>query len=48
MIASARGYVSTAWWAVVAPGLAVALTSVAFGLLGDILQTRLDPSLREP
>jgi peptide/nickel transport system permease protein len=43
MIASARGYVSTAWWAVAAPGLAIALTSVAFGLLGDILQARRDP-----
>jgi peptide/nickel transport system permease protein len=47
MIASARGYVATAWWTVFAPGLAIAITSVAFGLLGDILQVRRDPSLRE-
>lgn len=33
-IASARGYVSTAWWTVVMPGAAVAITSIAFGLLG--------------
>jgi len=45
-IAAARGYVSTAWWTVVAPGAAVALTSIAFGLLGDIIQVRRDPSLR--
>jgi peptide/nickel transport system permease protein len=45
-IAAARGYVSTAWWTVVAPGAAVALTSIAFGLLGDIIQIRRDPSLR--
>ncbi|WP_395448949.1 ABC transporter permease [Aminobacter sp. UC22_36] len=45
-IASARGYVSTAWWTVVAPGAAVAITSIAFGLLGDIIQVRRDPSLR--
>jgi peptide/nickel transport system permease protein len=45
-IASARGYVSTAWWTVVAPGAAVAITSIAFGLLGDIIQIRRDPSLR--
>jgi peptide/nickel transport system permease protein len=45
-IASARGFVATAWWTVVAPGAAVALTSIAFGLLGDIIQVRRDPSLR--
>lgn len=45
-IAGARGYVSTAWWTVVFPGAAVALTSIAFGLLGDIIQVRRDPSLR--
>ena len=41
MISDARAYVSTAWWAAAAPGVAIALTSVAFGLLGDILQMRL-------
>jgi peptide/nickel transport system permease protein len=46
-IAGARGYVSTAWWTVVAPGAAVTITSIAFGLLGDIIQVRRDPSLRE-
>lgn len=46
-IASARGYVSSAWWTVVAPGVAVAITSIAFGLLGDIIQVRRNPSLRE-
>lgn len=45
-IAGARGYVSTAWWTVVAPGAAVAITSIAFGLLGDIIQVRRDPSLK--
>lgn len=45
-IAGARGYVSTAWWTVVAPGAAVAITSIAFGLFGDIIQVRRDPSLR--
>jgi len=45
-IAGARGFVSTAWWTVVAPGAAVAITSIAFGLLGDIIQVRRDPSLR--
>ncbi len=45
-IAAARGYVSSGWWTVVAPGVGVAVTSVVFGLLGDIIQTRRDPSLR--
>lgn len=45
-IAGARGYVSSAWWTVVAPGAAVAITSIAFGLFGDIIQVRRDPSLR--
>jgi peptide/nickel transport system permease protein len=47
-IAGARGFVATAWWTVVAPGAAVALTSIAFGLLGEIIQVRRDPSLRSP
>jgi peptide/nickel transport system permease protein len=46
-IAGARGYVSSAWWTVVAPGVAVALTSIAFGLLGEIIQVRRDPTLRD-
>lgn len=45
-IAAARGYVSSAWWTVIMPGAAVAVTSIAFGLLGDIIQVRRDPSLR--
>lgn len=47
MLAGAKGYVSTAWWAVAAPGFMIALTSVGFGLLGDTLQVLRDPSLRE-
>lgn len=46
-IAGARSYVSSAWWTVVAPGIAVTITSIAFGLLGDIIQVRRDPALRE-
>lgn len=46
MIAAGKGYVSSAWWVVAAPGLAIAVTSIAFGLLGDILQVWRDPSLR--
>lgn len=46
MVASARGYMSDAWWAAAAPGAAIAITAVAFGLFGDILQVRRDPTLR--
>jgi peptide/nickel transport system permease protein len=47
MISAGRSTMSMAWWAVAAPGLAVAVTAIAFGLLGDILQARRDPSLRK-
>lgn len=47
MLAGAKGYVTTAWWAIAAPGAAIALASIGFGLLGDILQTRRDPALAE-
>jgi peptide/nickel transport system permease protein len=47
MIAGARAFVSSAWWAVVAPGVAIVITSVTFGLLGDMLQSWRDPTLHE-
>jgi peptide/nickel transport system permease protein len=45
MIADASGYVSSAWWIAAAPGLAIVICAVAFGLLGDILQVHIDPTL---
>jgi peptide/nickel transport system permease protein len=47
MIASGRAYVETAWWLVVFPGLAVALTVTSFNLFGDWLRDTLDPTLRQ-
>jgi len=47
MIASGRAYVETAWWLVVFPGLAVALTVMSFNLFGDWLRDTLDPTLRQ-
>lgn len=47
MVSDAKGYVSSAWWAVAAPGAMIAITSVAFSLLGDILQVWRDPTLRD-
>lgn len=46
MTSDGRGYIVTAWWASLAPGIAITLSVIAFGLLGDILQKRMDPSLR--
>lgn len=47
MIASARDYMELAPFLVVWPSLAVALTVLAFNLLGDGLRDALDPRLRE-
>jgi peptide/nickel transport system permease protein len=46
MVADGRSYVVTAWWIVVVPGVAIALTAIAAQLLGDALRVRLDPTLR--
>lgn len=45
MIAGAANNVSNGWWALVFPGLAIAVTAVAFNLAGDWLRVRTDPSL---
>ncbi|MDP5227625.1 MULTISPECIES: ABC transporter permease [Arthrobacter] len=47
MVTSAKGIIATAPWAAFAPGVAIAITAVAFGLLGDILQVRFNPALRK-
>jgi len=47
MIASARDYMEIAPFLVLWPSLAVALTVLAFNLLGDGLRDALDPKLRE-
>ncbi|WP_218002136.1 ABC transporter permease [Microtetraspora malaysiensis] len=46
MVAEARSYVSTAWWVALAPGAAIAFSATAFGLLGEVLQVRLNPALK--
>jgi peptide/nickel transport system permease protein len=43
MLAEGRDVLTQAWWADVFPGLAIAVTVVAFNLLGDGLRTRFDP-----
>ncbi|GGM15487.1 ABC transporter permease [Nakamurella endophytica] len=46
MIAAAVDDISTAWWALLFPGLAIAVTAVAFNLAGDWLRVRTDPTVR--
>ncbi|NQX25881.1 ABC transporter permease [Microbacteriaceae bacterium VKM Ac-2854] len=46
MVAQGREYVTTAWWVTTFPGLAITVAAVAFGLLGDAIRLRLDPSVR--
>jgi peptide/nickel transport system permease protein len=47
MIADGRGFLATAWWISLFPGLAMLLTVLAVNLLGDWLRDRLDPKLRQ-
>jgi len=47
MIAEGRGFLATAWWMSLFPGLAMLLTVLAVNLLGDWLRDRLDPKLRQ-
>lgn len=44
-IANGRDYLTTAWWIVTIPGIALALVVVSIGLLGDELRDRHDPNL---
>jgi peptide/nickel transport system permease protein len=46
MIADARNYLQEAWWMAAFPGLALAVSALAFNLLGDGLRDYLDPELR--
>ena len=46
MVAQGRAYITTAWWVATFPGLAITVAAIAFGLLGDVIRVRLDPSLR--
>ncbi|MDO8445799.1 MAG: ABC transporter permease [Deltaproteobacteria bacterium] len=46
MISTGRVYILSAPWMVIAPGLAIAVTTVSFNILGDHLRDALDPNLR--
>jgi len=46
MLAEGRTYISSAWWIITFPGLALMLTVLAVNLLGDWLRDYLDPRLK--
>lgn len=46
MLADGRVYISSAWWIVTFPGLAILLTVLSVNLLGDGLRDYFDPKLR--
>ena len=46
MLASGRQYITTAWWIVVIPGLAIFLTALSFNLFGVWLKAVSDPLQR--
>ncbi|MFT4212710.1 MAG: ABC transporter permease [Microbacterium sp.] len=45
MVAAGQQYITTAWWVTAVPGLAITAAAVGFGLLGDAIRVRLDPTV---
>ena len=45
MVSDGRDYFLDAWWYPVYPGLAIALLTLAFNVLGDTLRDILDPRI---
>src|SRR4029078_10364971 len=46
MINKGREYITTAWWLTLYPGLAMTLTVMALGMLGDAVRDLMDPHMR--
>ena len=46
MLASARDYISNAWWIITMPGVTILLSVLAINLMGDGLRDALDPKLK--
>lgn len=46
MLADAREFISSAWWIVTFPGLAILILVLAINLMGDGLRDALDPKLK--
>jgi len=46
MLADAREFITSAWWVVTFPGLAILITVLAINLFGDGLRDALDPKMK--
>ncbi|WP_322096444.1 hypothetical protein [Pelagibius marinus] len=46
MLSDAREFITSAWWVVTFPGLAILITVLAINLFGDGLRDALDPKLK--
>lgn len=46
MLAEAREFITSAWWVVTMPGLAILVTVISINLIGDGLRDALDPKLK--
>lgn len=46
IVEDGRGMLASAWWISLFPGIAIAITVLAFNLTGDWIRDRLDPKLR--
>jgi len=46
LLADAREFISSAWWVVTFPGLAILITVLSFNLMGDGMRDALDPKLK--
>ncbi|MCO5218757.1 MAG: ABC transporter permease [Thermomicrobiales bacterium] len=47
IVAEGREYINIAWWLITFPGIALMLTVIGFGFIGDWLRDRSDPMLRK-
>ena len=46
MLADGRNYIRQAWWIVAVPGLCISLTVLHINIVGDLIRSKLDPTLR--
>ncbi len=47
MLSDARQYITTAWWEITMPGIAIMVTCLSSNMVGDWLRDLLDPHLRQ-
>lgn len=47
MLADSRGYIQSAYWTVLFPGLSIMLVVLGFNMLGDGLRDALDPKMKD-